>query len=158
MNVTSPIHEIGHLLAAWSEGSGARLTGWTSTNVEIPSPTIYTAGHYFEGIIYTFLVLVLAKRKIGLASFIFGLNNNNLIYGVYSDDFKIAAESVGDGVFKIWSAFNFIILTLGWIVMIMAFRKRAKILRVSDSGDKCPAPILAAAKKATVADRKEANT
>gem|GEM_PF-3029297 len=51
LHLTTPIHELGHVIASFLTGGGGRVTGWSSCEIFHDSPFVAVAGAWFEAIV-----------------------------------------------------------------------------------------------------------
>jgi hypothetical protein len=63
-NGLAPLHELGHLLAAWSQGINAWMTAWNVTQIEKLTVRVVYGGHWFELIVWSFFIVLLMSRKV----------------------------------------------------------------------------------------------
>lgn len=63
LRVTSPLHEVFHLIGFWSTGVNARITSWTSVMPESSTFFGYFSGYFFEITIFGYLAIAWRRVK-----------------------------------------------------------------------------------------------
>lgn len=91
-NMLAPIHETCHVLSAWSEGTGARITGWSSAELDRPNEHALRAGWFGEMWVFGGLAVLFALWGRGrfphfTGGFPVGYMLSTWVRGYGSDDF-----------------------------------------------------------------------
>lgn len=121
----APIHELGHLLAAWASGIEASLGGWDYIWIAYSTPFVDAAGYFFEMIVLGLASYLFARRgKVRAVAFILGMASMTVVKWGPSMDVHSLHQSGADGIAYAGGPILFVIFLIIWSISYRALALR----------------------------------
>lgn len=110
---SAPVHELGHVIAAYLVGGTGTITGWSKSMVEPATPFVTVVGYPFEA---TFILLLgrMAYRRSMLGPLVFCIVSAVIVYfeAFGSLDFQILRKDGAAGLIGIYALYVPAVATL----------------------------------------------
>lgn len=113
IHVFGPLHELGHVLVG-----GGRITGWTTSVMESPDVSGYSAGYLTEALVFGAGALFCLGRRFGW--FCFGYYNLVVWWAMMSQDFETIRETYQETINTGWICLNILPLVILWVFYLKA--------------------------------------
>ncbi len=147
-HLLDPLHETFHVMRAGRDGSAARVTGWSRSQIDYPTIASMTAGYrgcLYVGICISLIGAIAGRKRVILtggfglgymiSTYIISLNSHDFYNGIYSISQKMFGEQskylfpiLRQDIIQGWSIFFVIslILVISTMVVCIFFPKWRK--------------------------------